>query len=420
MKEVSEILAAMTALETAITVIEARNQVAVQKASWPTRAAAEVEPTKWTREIEAAIGKPEALEALRIQYDEAALTFVTAMLGYDHARRDYMDAISPLCDGIKLLVKVLDDPESNKLPRHLKPAIQALVLRGIAAHRAPRAECDVRSMDELGDRSRIYRILVSAFGVLAGALEKVTVHQPPRYTMAISADVRPAEPQKVAHPTYTTDLVVVGRDVKPFLNRDVDLRNVYMVPFVDCVNSQHPHSIALVEAHDAVDAALKNVNALVKKLRGDQNGSVNERQHASRMLDLMHGAPQGCGGGNIESQVTAQNKRRLDYETVRLQVVMALDELQAAYETLIFALVAAGAETATLLAETQTDERTTVDRKDAVRTAMNNCLAADLYLRRVGREIAELKANQTRDLTLGNGAAALAASYEEMAKQYRY
>ncbi len=137
------------------------------------------------------------------------------------------------------------------------------------------------------------------------------------------------------------------------------------------------------------------------------------------MLDLLHGAPQGCGG-NIESQVTAQNKRRLEYETVRLQVSMAMDDLQAAYDKLICTLVAAGAETATLLAETQADNCTTIDRKDAVRTAMNNCLAADCYLRKVGRDIADLKANQTRDLTLGNGAAALAASYEEMAKQYRY
>ncbi len=92
MKEVSEILAAMTALETAITVIEARNQIVFQKAPWATRAAAEIEPTKWTREIEAALDKPDALKALRIQYDESALTFVTAILTYDHARREYMDA----------------------------------------------------------------------------------------------------------------------------------------------------------------------------------------------------------------------------------------------------------------------------------------------------------------------------------------
>lgn len=397
MKDVSEILAAMTALETAIASIETRNQLVAQKAPWATRAAAEIEPTRWTREIEAALDKPEVLKALRISYDESALTFVTALLTYEHLRRQYMDAISPLCDGIKELIKVLDDPDSNKLPKHLKPAIQALVLRGIAAHRAPRTEIEVRAIDALSDRSREYGILMSSFGVLAEALRKV----------------------RVEHPRYTTDLVIVGCDVKPHLNRDVDLRNVYMVPFVDCVNSEHPHSIALVEAHDALEAALKKVRELVKKLKGDQNGSVNERQHASRMLDLLHGAPQGCGG-NIESQVAAQNQRRLAYETVRLQVLMALDELQTAHDNLVVALVAAGAETASLLAETQADDRTTIDRKDAVRTAMNNCLAADLYLRRVGREMADLKTNQTRDLTLGNGAAALTASYEDAAKQYRY
>ncbi len=92
------------------------------------------------------------------------------------------------------------------------------MLRAITAHRAPRAECEVRSMDHLADRTREYSILVAAFGVLSDSLEKVNV----------------------THPRYSTDLVVVGRDVKPHLNRDVDLRNVYMVPFVDCMNSQHP------------------------------------------------------------------------------------------------------------------------------------------------------------------------------------
>lgn len=397
MKELNEILASMAALETAIAAIEQRDQLVHQKAPWAERAAAEIEPTRWTCRIEAAFDKPAELNSLRVQYDELVLAFVSALLSYEHDRRQYMDAISPLCDGIKELVKVLDDPASSSLPRHLKPAIQALVLRAISAHRAPRAESEVRSMDSLSRRSREYGILVSAFTALADNLGKLNVQ----------------------YPRYSTDLVIVGRDFKPVLSSGVDLRSVWFVPFVDCVNSQHPHNVALTAQHSAVEAALGKVRDLIKTLKSGPNGTINERQHASRMLDWLHGAPQGCGG-SMEHQVSAQQKRRLQYETVRLQVVMALDDLQVAYDSLIVTLAQAGAETATLLAETQADDRTTIDRLEAVRVAMNNCLAADLYLRRVGREIAELKGTQARDLSLGNGATALAAAYDEAAQSYRY
>ena len=65
------------------------------------------------------------------------------------------------------------------------------------------------------------------------------------------------------------------------------------------------------------------------------------------------------------------------------------------------------------------DRHITVDRELTIRIAMNNCLAADAYLRRVGREIAELNGKDARDLSLGNGGAALTADYDEVAKQYR-
>lgn len=397
MKDNGEILAAMNALEALIVTFYQHNRRASQKSGLANTTYLAIEPTKWTRKIEAALDKPEQLSALRIQYDESVLTFVSSILQYEHERRQYMDTISPMCDGIKALVKLLDSPQVGALSKHLVPAIMSLVLRAAAAHRAPRAECEVRVMDALSDRSREYGVLVSSFAVLSAELTRVNVH----------------------NSEYTTEHVTTGPDVPPRLHRKVDLRHVYVVPFVDCVNSQHPHSVSLVETYTAVEAVLGKVRDLVTRLRGGLNGSVNERQHASRMLDLLHGAPQGCGG-NIDSQVQAQNQRRLDYEMLRIQVEAAMDELKVSYRRLILTLVEAARETATLLAETQADSRTTVDRKDAVRTAMNNCLAVDAYLRRLGRELSEFQNGQTRDLTLGNGGAALAASYEEVAKQYRY
>jgi len=404
MKEISEILSAMDALEALIVAFEQHNRCARQESDWASRAAGAIESTKWTRKIEAAVDKPDQLSALRIQYDECVLTFVSTILRYEHERRQCTNIVSSIGDGIKALVKLLDSPEVSALPKHLVPMIKALVLLASTVHGGPRAECDVRAMDVLSDRSREYGVLVSSFGVLAAELRRVNIQ----------------------YPQYSTKLVTSGSDVQPHLNRDVDLRNVYLVPFVDCVNAQHPHSVALVQAHASVEAALEKVRNFVKNIIGDHNGGVNERQHASRMLDLLHGLHQGCGGnmtipidGLINSQVYAQNQRRLAHEMVRIQIVAAMDELQAAYERLVITLVEAAGETADLLARTQADSRTTVDCRDAVRLAMNNCLAVDASLRRFAREIAELQNGPTRDLTLGNGAVALDASYQAVAKQYR-
>jgi hypothetical protein len=398
MSDSSKIRAAMTALETAINATEIAYSDESRTAPWATRAASEIEPAKWTRLIEEALDKPAQLDGLRVQFDEGTLTFISALLTYNNSRQRVFDCYTPLCDGITAINEIIESPESKSLSSHLVLAMKALSLRGIQTHRTPRAESSVNMRDDLSDRTRSYSILVNVFGVLAAQLKIVRVQCP--------------------KPSYTQDLVVPGRHIKPYLSSDVDLRAVRRVPFVDCVNSKHPCNVKLADAHDAVEKAVSNAYDMAKKMKADHNGQVNERQHAGRMVDMLHGAPQGCGG-NIADQVQAQNKRRLAYETARLQLLMAIDELQARYEELIVALVEAGAETDVLLKEMQGEQHVTCDRQDTVRIAMNNCLAADLYLRRVGRDIADLKNNQAKDLSLGNGAAAVAASYDEWAPCYR-
>ncbi len=397
MQDTTNVLTAMTALETAIAATELAYRDENQRVPWAISTSEAVDNTKWTRRIEEALDDQIKLINIRIEFDELTLTNITAVLAYAHARNGVFDAYTPLCEGIRAIVAILDDPDSSKLPRHLKPAMQALVLRAIATHRTARKECNITPIDALADRTRAYGILVSTFSALANDLKRVAKSHAPR---------------------YATDLVVQGRKVREYLSPDVDLRNVFRVPFKDCVNSTHPANVKLEEAHIALEQAVKAARDLVKKLRDDHNGQVNERQHAGRMIDMLHGAPQGCGG-NIGDQVKAQNQRRLTYETMRLRVMMALDELQARYEEFVVALVDAGAETLSLLEEIQGQNIVTIDRKDTIRIAMNNCLAADRYLRDVGREIADLRNNQTRDLTLGNGAAALTAAYDGAAKQYR-
>ncbi len=402
MQTITIIPAAMTALETAIAATEAAQKESQQTAPWASRTAQEIEPTKWTRDIEAALSKPDELNSLRVRFDEKTLTFVSAWLTHSIARSRVFDCFTPLCDGIRDVIAFHD--ETSGLDPRLKSAMQSLVLRGSEVHRRPHADDGQDGYRGIG--ARAYTILVEAFSKLAVDLQKIHV---------LTSEERRQGYRPVR---YTIDLVVNGRAHQSFLNPDVDLRGVFKVAFVDCVNSQHPHGVKLVEAIIAVEEAVNAARSAVKKLKADQNGSINEKQHAGRMLDLLHGAPQGCGG-NISDQVKAQNQRRRAYESARLELLMVTAALQARYDELVECLVLAGAETAAFLQEVQAERHITVDRELTIRIAMNNCLAADLYLRRVGREIAELNGNEARDLSLGNGAAALAADYEEVAKQYR-
>ncbi|CAN5538302.1 hypothetical protein BH10CYA1_BH10CYA1_18200 [soil metagenome] len=395
MPEANEVFAVMTALKAAIAATEEAYSEQDKRTPVVNGAFYAIDPTRWTQRIESAIERPDQLTRIRTEFDELTLTFISAMLAYRNANRQVLDTYTALNEGIRAIVKVIDAPESFRRTRPLKAAMQALAVRAITTHRSQRAEVNINVADALGDYSRGYNILVAAFNTLATNLVKLVNHQTPHY-MALSRT----------------------RKLRPYLTNDIGFRAVYRVPFTDCVGSTHPYNVRLVEAHIAIEQSLTNFRKLTAKLRGEQAGQVNELQHSWQMLELLHGAPEGYGG-NLETRVRAQNKRRVLYEITRMQILLAFDELQARYEELLTALVDAGAETATLLAQTQAEGTVANDRKNTVRIAMNNCLAADSCLRRIVRDITEYTKFQANDSTFGNGIQALDAAYEESAKRYR-
>ena len=147
------------------------------------------------------------------------------------------------------------------------------------------------------------------------------------------------------------------------------------------------------------------------------NGTINERQHANRMMDALHGEPYGCSPS--ADHVKAQNERRRLYEAVRHELLIAHRALKDVHEQLAETLHAAVTETQQLLTEIKADRCTTTDRWRTVRICMNNCLAADLRLRVVGQEIQSLEGVYHKDMSAGAGGQAVATQFAEIARQYR-
>ncbi len=373
------------------------------RSQWVNNVFDEVDPNRWTKRIEGALGKTEELEYLRVQYDEKALSGISAWLSQEASWHNICDGNQQLCTAIREVLVAYDAIDSKAQDRWLKEIMQTRCVEAAEVHRQDVSD---RTVD---DRSsvftRAYNILVQAF-------------------TALHADVT----RRGRCRAYTTDLVVPGRKYQKFLNASVDLRHVNAVEFIDCVNSKHPASQKLSQLMAQLETLNTAARLAESRLKGGQNpydkdcskinsGTINERQHANRLMDALHGQSYECVPS--EKQVADQNERRRLYEGVRQEVLIAQKQLQALYEELCETQHGAIVETQQLLGEIQADRSTTIDRWQTVRICMNNCLAADLRLRWLGGELQNLQNVYNKDLSQGAGKTATEAQFAEVERRYR-
>lgn len=385
--------------------LSAAHQRMDHTSKWAGQTVDSVDPARWTKKIEAALGKPEELEALRVTYDEKALTAMSTWLSEQRIWRNICDGNAAICDAIRDVLAAYDAISPGSADQWIKPIMQSRCVEAVELHRT---EVGRNHVDDRGSLfTRAYDILVAAFTNLEKELS-------PRGMQS-------------SYGAYTTDLVVQGSKYEKFLNRDVDLRHVYMVEFVDCVNSKHPASQKLAELMISLEPLVEAARLAESRLKGGQNpydkncskinnGTINERQHANRLLDALHGQPSCIP---TEKQVEEQDERRRLYEGVRQEVLIAHKALRAHYEELVKTLHASVAETQQLLGEIQGDRCTTVDRWETVRICMNNCLAVDLRLRSLGRELQNLLNVYSKDLSQGAGLQTIAERFAEVEARYR-
>lgn len=388
---------ALNALENAIAAQIEQMVVAHRSAERANREAAEIEPTSWTSRIEAGSNDPAELARLRVVYDEKALGFVSTYLAWQMAKQGMMDGRSKISAAITDLIIAHDGiDDRDREMAYLKPIMKARLLKAAEWHRADVNKWPVNEHNN-PTIELINRILKGAFAALVTDL-----------------------PGNLRKRPYTTDLVIKGKDYEPHLNPNVDLRRSSVVRFVDCVNSSHPASRRLAEILLSLPEAYRETSRRAQHMK-EQNGQVNEAQHARRLVEHLH-ADQlpHYYGSSISEQIDAQETRRLSYEYNRQLLSIDLRTFEALVMKLIEELKASVEETSALLAEVEADSRATIDRLFTVKIMMNNCLAADLALRRYVRDLRELKDVENRDLSHGAGSKALDHAFAEARKQYDF
>lgn len=391
---------ALAALEAVIAAQTGAVAEATRHAETVRRQVATVDPTAWTKEIEAARDVPEELARIRVRYDEEALAFMSAWLRWEISRSKMMEGRSAVSANIVETLIAHDAIHASSSDALWKPIMQARLLVASKMHSADVGQWpEMRSTDMLVNG--IHKILVVAFRRMAAAFPNARRQHP-----------------------YTRELVIQGKQFKSVLNSDIDLRTVWPVPFVDCMNSKHPHSARLAELLEQTDNAMQACYNAENCVKGDQNGRVNERQHAARLMDFLHhdspaDAAYYCGG-NLEDQVKAQHGRRLDYETHRHLLLVAVHKFHDLIKEVVLTLDESIKETAAMLCEIEADRSTTIDRWQTVRIMMNNCLAADAKLRRWVTQHLQVQGSLLGDLSSGAGGRALAAEFEAVRQTYSW
>ena len=387
----------LAALEAAIALQNSATGDARQHAESVNRFQHEVDPTSWTSKIEAARGNADELARLRVLYDEKAIGFISTFMRWSIQRKVMMDSRSKVSEAIVDALIAHDDITKGSPDEWLKPIFKARINFATVVHASDVGDwADLQLNDGL--MARLQKVQVAAFKTFVAQLPSLTRHQ-----------------------LYSSDPVVHGRKYESHLNNDVDLRSAYMVPFVDCVNSKHPASELLADLYEQCHNALHDCWMAEKSLKED-NGRVNERQHANRLLDFLHSdnaatAAYQCGG-NLDQQVEAQNNRRYAFETCRHVLMVAVRRYKGLVVKVIEALKASAEETGQMISEMEGDQRSTIDRIESVTIMVNNCLATDERLRFWMRHLSGLEKTLASDHSRGAGSVAITASFEDARKNY--
>lgn len=358
---------------------------------WVRRQLADLQPVRWTKRIEDAVGNDEQLQSICTEYDERAITFSHACLKDAGYGERVQKAHMALHDTLEQLITFHDSigqySEDDWLKPMFRAAIAVIAQYTLQNETARWEHLDTRSVRERGDKA-----ILAAFRHLIGVLS-----------------------QTYRGSVYTTDLVVQGCKILPHLNRDVDLRNIWAIPLAD-KDGRFPRTAQLTDLLAQLDATLKGLRDARKQFGSDDNGSINEAQYASRLLSMAKG--EHCG--KLDNEVVAeQNERRIRYETAFRRMQLLLTQATKLRQSVTDALFGAVEEVKATGAHS--DSPRMAIWQDVIwleQRAINNILAADLALRYSGRVIDEHKRG-LEDKSFGAGSRAVEEQFEDIAKRFR-
>jgi hypothetical protein len=368
----------------------------------------ELDAPRLIQQIEEAHDKPEELAKLRLKYDERAIGYMRYWLDWENARSKMMAGRSRISAAIVDGLKALDEAVGKGGDRSTFPFFIARLVVASESH--------CRDIGD-GEKDRPYNARskpkwMDVHPNFLLSLQKIQAN-------AFRAMVKsfPKTSAKELYSTLPNERATVGGATAVF-----NLRNVDTVEFVDCVNSMHPASATLYELSTRVRNGFNTCHNEARVMAQWQNGRINERQHAARVIEFLQsdGTEEGTksSGANLTQQINAQNERRLDYEVNRMVLGATIQAQRILLISIVDALKASAVETEELLKEVESDRRATIDRLMTVRIMMNNCLSIDCQMRQWVATLNALQSSFENDLSDRSGARCLKESFDKLRLRY--
>ncbi|HEY9774275.1 MAG TPA: hypothetical protein V6C81_10790 [Planktothrix sp.] len=380
----------VVALDSAVAEVRQTRNNLDHHVHWVSSLAKELQPTRWTAKIEAALDKPQLLQQLSIQYDEQALMY----LNFLFRSYNFSSALSTqrdrLLQEIKRAVQHRDKVLLPLQEEWLGSLLEAAVVRAIEEHRVAPQQEHVHAEQSADERG--HKHLSDSFEALA-----LTLH-------AAGKNRYPSE--MAVHPWKAIDHRF-GKE---------DWRRLQVVEYRFEGDEANAALLASLEALSKAGAA---ADRTLSSFKQDKNGKggVNERQYASRLIEMLPREGNGETGATLDSALASQNERRWQYELIRQAVVGARHELDLAREHVSSALNAAVVAVRALQEAKKTEKYQSSGLN--IECSMLNCLVADVRLRSTGRAWEELGQELAMDVSDTAGARALTARYLKEADFFR-
>jgi hypothetical protein len=390
-------------LEAAMAEMTAASAETERFEQWLSRQQAEVDPSRWTARIEAAMDKPDEMELLKLQRQEALITYESVLHAYLAAGERVNHARNRLFDACRPAVKFANELSHKSTDHWLKPLLINNCLMAEEMRRRRSEHVNACHIDASRDTTTL-NALKAAFADLVAQLKR----HPRCQTGSLF----------VGHSftnLYPTDAVTTPKKLGFSYQRD-EMRCVTPVAFVDCMNSKHPAMAKLAELLGPLAGARDRVNAAVKQLVSGEKGRVNERQYAHRLIQVLDSDYPTYA---IKDENKRQHTSRVAFQSARIALYAEILGAEELRRQVVATLHEAIAECEALEAEMAADSINTTDKLFTRRLALINCLAADVMLRDLGRWLKKTHdEHYVNDISQGQGARATDIEFAELSKYY--
>lgn len=380
-----------------------------------------LESREWPVQIEEAKDDKAKLANICTLYDEEGLTFLSSWLNWLIVREDYSSGLAALQETIVDTFLARDDLNQriNSSSMHLNSIFEGRLLLATELY-----------TEETGKKfniefhfdllQRLHKVQIAAFRTMKDGLK-----------------------QGARRGFYTTAPVIEGKTVKSHLNDGVDLRQVLPCPIRVSLREQRQAcsrpALALVRqenGHDTepfkasaklallfaeVEEALSNVQSAENTFKSHRCENHDEKRHAERMIEYIHydnsqDANYYCGD-TLNKLIANQEKRRIVHQSRYNFLALALSQFNAKLHEFLRVFQDSVKETEGLL-PAERSQHFDRDRMALLIRIINNCLAADSYLRRYAREQKRVD-ELLRNSDIGGGARnSLYTRMQELQKDY--